>query len=281
MKKVKVIILRTAGTNCDKETAFAFKQAGAEPELVHINQLSTDEKRLADYQILAIPGGFSYGDDIASGKILANELKYRIEDDIQNFIKDGKLIIGICNGFQILVKAGLLPNISGNFKTIEATLTLNDSAKFEDRWVYLKKLPTPNYPPGLSARPPDLRSDRIGDRAGGQLPTKCVWTTGIKDTIYLPIAHGEGKFIPKDKKILDHLKKNGMIVFEYVNNPNGSVENIAGICDITGRIFGLMPHPERHISYLQHPRWTRNSYRGTGDGFAIFKNGVQFCKKYL
>lgn len=268
MKKVKVIVLRTAGTNCDKETAFAFEESGARSELVHINRISTGEKSLADYQILAIPGGFSYGDDIASGKILANELKYRIEDDIQDFIKKGKLIIGICNGFQILVKSGLLPNISGDFKTIESTLTLNDSAKFEDRWVYLK------------------RNTQYARRT-----TKCVWTQGLKDIIYLPVAHGEGKFIPRDKSILEYLTKEGMIVFEYVDengnkkgypyNPNGSVENIAGICDKTGRIFGLMPHPERHISYLQHPRWTRSSYRGRGDGFAIFKNGVQFCKKYL
>ena len=268
MKKVKVIVLRTAGTNCDKETAFAFQEAGARPELVHINQLTRGEKRLSDYQILAIPGGFSYGDDIASGKILANELKFGIEDDVQKFVKDGKLIIGICNGFQILVKSGLLPNIAGNFKTIESTLTLNDSAKFEDRWVYLKRITNHE-----------------------RRTTNCVWTQGVDKIIYLPVAHGEGKFIPKDKKVLEYLKKNGMIVFEYTDengkrkgypfNPNGSVENIAGICDKTGRIFGLMPHPERHISYLQHPRWTRNTYRGEGDGFAIFENGVQFCRNSL
>ncbi len=267
MKKIKVIVLRTAGTNCDKETAFAFEEAGAFSDLVHINQLSNGEKRLADYHILAIPGGFSYGDDIASGKILANELKYRVNDDLRKFVREGKLIIGICNGFQILVKAGLLPNLSGDFKTIESTLTLNDSAKFEDRWVYLKK--------------PKIKNQK----------SKCVWTTNLKDIIYLPVAHGEGKFIPKDKRVLDELKKEGLVVFEYVDekgnkggfpyNPNGSVENIAGICDGTGRVFGLMPHPERHISYLQHPRWTRNKDRSNGDGFAIFKNGVDFAKKYL
>ncbi len=262
MNKVKVLVLRTAGTNCDKETAFAFEEAGASAELIHINRLSSGEVELSGYQILAIPGGFSYGDDIASGKILANELKYSIEEDIQRFIRDGKLIIGICNGFQILVKSGLLPNLSCDFKTIETTLTLNDSAKFEDRWVYLKKI-----------------------------KSKCVWTEGIKGTIYLPVAHGEGKFIPKDKEIMAQLKKNGLIVFEYTDehgkikgypyNPNGSVENIAGICDKTGRIFGLMPHPERHISFLQHPRWTRQAKRGRGDGFAIFKSGVDFAKKHL
>jgi len=263
-----VLVLRTAGTNCDKETAFAFEEAGAEPELVHINRLSSGEVELSKYQILAIPGGFSYGDDIASGKILANELKYRIGEDVRKFVRDGKLILGICNGFQILVKSGLLPNLSGN-ETIEATLTLNDSAKFEDRWVYLKNV----------------------QRTAYSVQHKCVWTQGVNEIIYLPVAHGEGKFIPKDKKILAKLKREGLIVFEYADekgsrkgfpyNPNGSVENIAGICDKTGRIFGLMPHPERHINYLQHPRWTREKKEDKGDGFAIFRNGVEFAKKHL
>ena len=136
--KPKVIVLRTAGTNCDKETAFAFESVGAKAELVHVNRLISKEKKLSDYQILAIPGGFTYGDDIASGKILANEVKYRLNSALKNFIKSGKVIIGICNGFQVLVKAGFLPNVRSNFESIEATLSLNDSAKFEDRWVYLK-----------------------------------------------------------------------------------------------------------------------------------------------
>lgn len=262
--KPRVIIIRTAGTNCDKETAFAFRAAGADTELVHINELARGEKRLDSYHILAIPGGFTYGDDIASGKILANELRYKMGNHLQEFIKDGKLIIGICNGFQILVKAGLLPNLSGDFKTIEATLTLNDSNKFEDRWVYLR-------------------------RGKG----KCVWTRGIDRIIQLPVAHGEGKFIPKDKRVLDRLKKDGLIALEYVNesgkrsgypcNPNGSMENIAGICDNTGRIFGLMPHPERHISMYQNPVWTRSSkgLEAKADGFEIFVNGVYFAKKNL
>lgn len=263
MSRVKVIVLRTAGTNCDKETAFAFEVAGAKPELVHINELTRREKDLNNYQILAIPGGFTYGDDIASGKILANELRFNLEDELQRFTDDGKLVIGICNGFQILVKAGLLPNLSGDFNAIEATLTLNDSAKFEDRWVYLKKT-----------------------------RTKCVWTTeGMDDIIYLPVAHGEGKFIPKNNEILKQLKEERLIVFEYVDekgrrvgypyNPNGSVENIASICDRTGRIFGLMPHPERHVISYQHPRWTRGSSKSPGDGLAIFKNGVYFIKYCL
>lgn len=262
MRTPKVLILRTAGTNCDKETAFAFREAGSETDLVHINELVSGKKKFDNYQILALPGGFTYGDDIASGKILANELRFKLGDDIQRFVNAGKLIIGICNGFQILAKAGLLPNISGNFRTIESTLTLNDSAKFEDRWVYLK-------------------------RAGN----KCIWTTGIEKVITLPVAHGEGKFIPKDAETLNKLKKDGLVVLEYADesgkrkgypyNPNGSVENIAAICDPTGRVFGLMPHPERHITAYQHPSWTRNVKNKKGDGLLIFENGVNFAKKYL
>ena len=268
MKKPKVIVLRTAGTNCDKETAFAFELAGADTELVHINELSGEKNSLSDYHILALPGGFTYGDDIASGKILANELKFKMGGEIQRFIADGKLIIGICNGFQILVKAGILPNLAGDFQTIEATLTLNDSARFEDRWVYLKRV------------------KGQGSRGKG-----CVWTEDIDDIMYLPVAHGEGKFIPKDKNILRELKENGLIVFEYVDekgkiagyphNPNGSIGSIAGICDRTGRIFGLMPHPERHVTRFQHPRWTRAKNSGAGDGLAIFANRVNFAKKNL
>ena len=272
MNQPKVIVLRTAGTNCDKETAFAFKAAGASAELVHINELTGRRQNLNNYHILALPGGFTYGDDIASGKILANELKFKLEETLQKFITDGKLIIGICNGFQILVKAGLLPDLAGDFQTIEATLTLNDSNKFEDRWVYLKN---PN--------------DKI------QM-TKCIWTKGIDKIIHLPVAHGEGKFIPKNDTVLKALKKNRLIALEYVNekgaegpyphNPNGSIDNIAGICDTTGRIFGLMPHPERHLSAYQSPFWTKRERKElqkkeAGDGLSIFQNGVDFAKKHL
>ena len=258
VKKPKVIVLRTAGTNCDIETAHAFTLCGAIAELVHINELSRREKQLKDYQILAIPGGFTYGDDIASGKILANEIKYSLGQELKRFIKDGKLVIGICNGFQVLVKAGILPGLNGN--GISASLSFNDSGKFEDRWTYL------------------------GTRDKGQ-GTWCVWTRGLKKIIYLPVAHGEGKFIPRDKKAL----KKDQIVFQYVDekgkkasypyNPNGSVKNIAGICDPTGRVLGMMPHPERHILGTQHPRWTREGLKKFGDGLAIFKNAVNYFKR--
>lgn len=260
MGKPKVCILRTAGTNCDKETASAFSKAGAFAELIHINRLFEQPNRLNDYQILAIPGGFSYGDDIAAGKILANELRYKLIDDIKKFIQDGKLIIGICNGFQVLVKSGLLPG--NNELAQEASLIINDSGKFEERWVYLKS----------SA-------------------SECVWAKNLPEVIYLPVAHGEGKFITKDKVVLERLKVNGQVIFQYCNekgnfadypsNPNGSIDSIAGICDETGRILGLMPHPERHIEVSQHPRWTGLSNKNEGDGIGILKNGVEYARKYL
>jgi len=262
MKRPKVCVLRTAGTNCDYETYFAFYLAGGRPELVHINNFLSAKKSLKEFQILAIPGGFTYGDDIAAGKILANELRYKLLDELSTFVAEGKLIIGICNGFQVLVKAGLLPG-NANF-TQEVTLAINDSAKFEDRWVYLK-----------------VPEETISS-------SRCVWTKGIKEIIYLPVAHGEGKFIAASGHILTRLKENGQIVFQYCSakgelagypyNPNGSQENIAGICDITGRIFGLMPHPERHIISLQHPRWYQQKKKEFGEGLVIFKNAVSYAR---
>ncbi len=263
----KVCILRTAGTNCDKETAFAFVKAQAQTELVHINQLIAKEKKLDDYHILAIPGGFSYGDDLGAGKILANELKFKLIDSLKKFISDGKLIIGICNGFQILVKSGILPG-NADFKQ-QASLIINDSGKFEDRWIYLKSPVTSH-----------------------QSPVKCIWTKDLPEVIYLPVAHGEGKFIVENEAVLEKLKNNGQIIFQYCgqdgklsgypDNPNGSINNIAGICDETGRMLGLMPHPERHIDVGQHPRWNNGICRSNeADGLNIFKNAVSYCKKEL
>jgi len=271
ISNVKVIVIRTAGTNCNEETAFAFSRSGAYVEQVHINALMSGSKKLSDYHILALPGGFSYGDDIASGRLLANELRLKLGEDMKQFIKDGKLIIGICNGFQILVKAGILPGLGwSSSRTLtdvrnigqESTLFYNDSAKFEARWVHLK------------------------------MESRCVWTKGMPPQIYLPVAHGEGKFIPRDKKVLDALASQGQIVLSYCapdggkpvypDNPNGSTENIAGICDTTGRVLGLMPHPERHFLFEQHPYWTRLTKKSEfGDGAKIFENGVNYIKENL
>jgi len=261
-EKPQVIVLRTAGTNCDAETAYAFQRFGAEVDLVHINRLFSREKSLAQYHILAIPGGFTYGDDIMAGRILANELRLRLGQDIREFIRAGKLILGICNGFQVLVKAGFLPGSSesGESAGQTATLTYNDSGKFEDRWVHLK----------LSGR--------------------SVWTDGCDNIIFIPVAHAEGKFIPRDAEILRQLQANDQIVFRYCasdgqpgvypDNPNGSVEHIAGICDPTGRILGMMPHPERHLLFEQHPFWTRLKKESRfGHGFRIFYNGVNYIRE--
>jgi phosphoribosylformylglycinamidine synthase subunit PurQ / glutaminase len=267
MLKPKVCVLRTAGTNCDKETAFAFLKAGGQAQLVHINSLISGERKLERFQILALPGGFSYGDDIASGKIFANELRFKLSAQVKKFIADGKLIIGICNGFQILVKSGLLPGNQDLRQ--EVTLTINDSGKFEDRWVYLKKSTV--YSP--------------------QSTVKCVWAKDLPEIIYLPVAHREGKFVAKDNEALARLKHNGQIVLQYCDeagksagypaNPNGSQEHIAGISDETGRILGLMPHPERHALFTQHPRWAAMKKKVFGDGLQIFQNGLAYAKKHL
>lgn len=263
-KTVRVAVLRTAGTNCDVETAYAFTKVGALADRVHVNRFVEKKGLLDGYQVLALPGGFSYGDDIASGKLLANELRYRLEDEIRRFKAEGKLIIGICNGFQVLVKAGLLPGTKH-----EATLTNNDSGKFEDRWVYLK-------------------SD---DSCCVFLTPACGATCARDLLYYLPVAHGEGKFVASPAA-LKEIRRKKMLALEYVGpgdetapqypwNPNGSMEAIAGICDPTGRIFGLMPHPERHIEPTQHPRWTRDGLQKEGDGVRIFRNAVEFARKNL
>jgi phosphoribosylformylglycinamidine synthase I len=254
MSKVKTLILRAPGTNCDAETAFAFEQAGASASLVHVNEFIRGEKRLADFQIMVIPGGFTYGDDIAAGKVLANELRLKLNEDIPRFIATGGLILGICNGFQVLAKAGILPEPSPHLPQM-VTLATNDSGRFECRWVYLKV--TKSCP--------------------------CVFTEGI-DSLYLPVAHGEGKVVadpkvvPELKVVLYYADEHGNNKAGYPHNPNGSVENIAGICDSSGRIFALMPHPERHIRGIQHPQWTRHSAKKYGDGFQIFLNAVKWTE---
>jgi phosphoribosylformylglycinamidine synthase len=254
MSKVSVLMLHAPGTNCDVETMFALQQAWAEVSLVHINELIRGEKRLSDYQILVIPGGFTYGDDIAAGKVLANELRLRLNEDIPKFVENGGLILGICNGFQVLVKAGILPEPSQHFSQL-LTFATNDSGKFECCWVHL----------GVDKQSP------------------CVFTKGI-ESIYLPVAHGEGKVVappevlPSLNIVLRYTDEHGNNQAGYPHNPNGSVDDIAGICDSSGRIFALMPHPERHVRGTQHPQWTRLGAKEYGDGFQIFRNAVEWAK---
>ena len=270
--KPKVLILRTAGTNCDKETEFAFRLAGADTQLLHINHIKK-EGNLKDYRIIAFPGGFSYGDDLGAGKILALELMLWFKDQLREFIDRGGLIIGICNGFQVLVKTGMLPD--PDFKQ-KVTLTFNDSARFEDRWVYLKKPETRN-------QSTDNRVQSTG-RKGCKDPEN-IWLKDLPEIINLPIAHGEGKFYA-EKDILDKIENNGQVVLRYTDskgnlsgypfNPNGSLNSIAGITDKTGKIFGLMPHPERFMFEHQWPSWKEKQVEPFG--LQIFKNGVEYFK---
>ena len=253
MSQVKALILRAPGTNCDEETAFALQQAGAVTSLVHISQLIGHKQRLTDYQILVIPGGFTYGDDLGAGRVLANEIRLRLGADIEGFVASGRLILGICNGFQVLVKTGILPGPMN--KPPGVTLTSNDSGRFECRWVHL----------GVSEK------------------SRCVFTKGI-EYLYLPIAHGEGKLVAGATAIahldaaLYYTDERGNRQAGYPHNPNGSAADIAGICDKTGRIFALMPHPERHIQPGQHPGWTRGKTGNGEGGIKIFKNAVQWIK---
>ncbi len=254
MSKVKTLILRAPGTNCDEEAAFAFEQAGAEVSLGHISQLINRTQQLHDYQIMVIPGGFTYGDDMGAGRVLANEIRLKLGRDIEKFVSGGRLILGICNGFQVLAKTGILPGPSPTGKPL-LTLTTNDSGRFECRWVY-------------------LRANR---------ESHCVFTRGI-ERMYLPVAHGEGKVVaeaealPNLDMVLYYTDEQGSTKAGYPYNPNGSVEDIAGISDATGRIFALMPHPERFIRGSQHPRWQSEDTRERGDGFQIFTNAVKWAQ---
>ena len=258
--KPRTLILRTAGTNCDKETAHAFHLAGAETEAVHINRLLAEPRLIDRYQLMAVPGGFSYGDDIAAGKILANQILHHLRDAFRAFIAAGKPIIGVCNGFQVLVKTDLLPGSVGGRGGQTATLAHNDCGRFIDRWVHLAPVQG----------------------------SRCVWTQGLPPVIELPIAHGEGKFVPADDSVRQQLWANGQVALVYAKpdgspaggqppaNPNGSADDIAGVCDDTGLVFGLMPHPERYLSPFQHFAWTRqNPPPEEGQGLRFFRNAVE------
>jgi phosphoribosylformylglycinamidine synthase subunit PurQ / glutaminase len=254
MATPRILILRAPGANCDVETQFAFEQAGGLPERVHINRLREQPKMLQQFQVLVIPGGFTYGDDVAAGKILAIQLACFLGDAIRKFRDSERLILGICNGFQTLLKAGLIlpPDEEGPL----ATLTNNSSGKFEDRWIYLQA-------------------------SSG----KCPFLTGY-ERLHLPVAHGEGRFICREPWILQGLEQTDQVVLRFVDsngaqasypaNPNGSQSDVAGLCDATGRVLGLMPHPERHVLPTQHPRWTRQGLATEGDGLRLFRNAVKF-----
>jgi len=257
--KPRVLVLRTAGTNCEQETVFAFRLAGAEVDLLHVNRLREKPERLTDYHVLTLPGGFSYGDDLGAGQVLANELLTTLRGAIEEHVEEGRLIIGICNGFQVLVKTGLLPGWERWNQ--QATLTFNDSHKFEDRWTYLEA--------------PE---------------TRCV-VVESGERVYLPVAHAEGKFVVADRDVLDRIVANGQVIYRYTDrdgqpagypwNPNGSVDNIAGICDPTGRVIGLMPHPERHSLPIHDPRWPRRGLQEEGEGLRFFRRAVNFVRDRL
>ncbi len=259
MAKPKALILRTAGTNCDMESAYAAETAGFDPERVHVNRIASGEVSLDGYHFLFIPGGFSYGDDVAAGKIMALELQKRLGDALLRFEERGRLVLGVCNGFQVLIKTGLMPFHFTRPDDTRATLTNNDSGKFEDRWVHIEVEPN----------------------------NVCVFTRGMQPRIQLPVAHAEGKFLVKSPSDMRELEENGQVVLRYVSrlggqpsypeDPNGSMGHIAGVCNRRGTIFGLMPHPERFLSRINHPRWTREDLPEEGDGAAFFRNAFEYC----
>jgi phosphoribosylformylglycinamidine synthase I len=261
MRQPRALVLTGYGINTDYETAHAFSLVGGEGVRVHLNDLIATPQMLRDYQMLVIPGGFSFGDDIASGKVLAVKLRTHLLEPLREFIDRGRLVLGICNGFQALAKLGLLPNLTGACRQ-DVTLTFNDSGRFEDRWVYLSVDPA----------------------------STCIFTMGM-DRVYLPVRHGEGKFIPRDSATLATLEARHCIVMRYVDekgqlagypwNPNGSVANTAGICDATGRVFGMMPHPEAYQHFTNHPRWTREPVPPEGMGVQIFRNIVTYVNEAL
>lgn len=259
-----MLVLAGLGINCDDETAFAFERAGARAEVVHVNDLVDERKRLKDYQIVAFPGGFSYGDDTGAGNALANRIRNHLWDEVREFVEGDRLMIGICNGFQVMVNLGLLPGIDGRYGDRRVALINNDEPRYLGRWVDLAFM--------------------------GKGP----WVDGL-DRMSLPIAHGEGKFYC-DGKTLHDINDGKLVAARYVrgdvcnaqelpSNPNGSLENIAGITDPSGKLMGLMPHPERAIDFTHLPNWTllREEYKRAGrelpdegDGMKIFRNGVGY-----
>ncbi len=254
--KPRALILHANGTNRDAEAAQAFELAGAQTEIVPLNSLRAKEKDWTDYQLLVLPGGFSYADALGAGKLLGLDLQVYFADQVRDFVERGKPVIGICNGFQALVKAGIL---AANSQP-RATLTFNASGHFECRWVTLV---------------PQSQA--------------CIWTCGLREPIYCPVAHGEGNFMVANPSVLNALKAHDQIALTfasgdgalaggaYPDNPNGSLADIAGICNAHGNVLGLMPHPEDHVFPYQHPRWTRGESGRMGS--PLFVNGVEYAKQ--
>ena len=263
---VKVLVITGFGLNCEKETSAAFKYCGATPELVHLNDILHSKRSLSEFHILAFIGGFSFGDHLGAGTIFANRVKFQLRDQLEKFIADGKLVIGICNGFQTLSRLGMVPALNSQYFTQQAALAHNDCGSFRDDWCYLKANPA----------------------------SPCIFTKDI-DLVRLPIRHGEGKFVADDKT-MEEIEKKNLVVLRYANSdgsiatefpalPNGSLNSIAGICDESGRLFGLMPHPEAFLSPFNSPTWTADKLKGKlpeeGEGVVFFRNAVNFAASNL
>jgi phosphoribosylformylglycinamidine synthase subunit PurQ / glutaminase len=269
-KVVRSIVITGNGTNCEMEMAHACRLAGSEVvDIVHISELLYGEKRLDDYHFLNLPGGFLDGDDLGSAKAGANRILHasvksdteKLREQFDRFIREGKLVLGVCNGFQLMVKLGLLPAFDRERFVQHVTLTHNDSGRFEDRWAYLKVNPA----------------------------SPCIFTKNLPG-LYYPVRHGEGKLVVKSEETLERLRRENLIALQYsddqyVNpvmtypeNPNGSIDAIAGLCDPTGRLFGLMPHPEAFLHRTNHPRWTREDLPEEGQGVALFRNAIDFIR---
>lgn len=275
-RPTRVLVLRAAGTNCDEETAFAFRCAGATVERLHVGTLLRGERNLNEFSILVIPGGFSYGDDLGAGTVLANQIACHLRESVEHFVASGRLVLGICNGFQVLVRLGLVPGWEHDAKSV--SLVVNASGRFEDRWVDLRIdsavcpfLVAPDAPP----------------------------ESGSPELIRLPVAHAEGRFVVRDPDVLARLREQGQVALTYVSpgareghataypaNPNGSIEGIAGITNRQGNVLGLMPHPERFLRFLHDPAWTRRARAGgipegerkAGDGFRFFERALRYCQ---
>ena len=266
-REVRVLIITGLGLNCEAETEAAFRMVGARPERVHLTELldGSAKRRLYDYPVIAFIGGFAFGDHLGAGFVFANKIRFKLYDDLLEFIDRGGLALGVCNGFQTMVRLGMLPGFDGDYRTPRATLAPNDRRGYRDAWVRLK----------FDAQSP------------------CVWTRGL-DTMELPARHGEGKFLTSDPEVFDRLVSGHQIVTRYVGpdgeptedwpaNPNNSPGAVAGICDPSGRLFGLMPHPDAFLYPTHHPHWTRRRLDANppteGAGLQVFRNGIDAARE--